>query len=193
MEEKQLSEDLKFMRSVIERTHRQIDPEAPSMITWGLVCLVMYPSVQLLVAMHLYKWIYPMAYTCVAIGVSLSFWFGHRVSKREKRYGFVSRIRKQINWVWGILVINGLFWSWLATYKHWNPYFSGFLWAAIYGFGLSMMGILHSKEWLFGGIAIFIAILVAYVVKVNAYIILGIVMGLACIIPAIIVHKNYLK
>ena len=29
--------------------------------------------------------------------------------------------------------------------------------------------------------------------NLNAYIILGIVMGLGCIIPAIIVHKNYLK
>ena len=69
----------------------------------------------------------------------------------------------------------------------------GFLWAAIYGFGLSMMGILHTKEWLFGGIAIFIAILVAYFVKTNAYIILGVAMGLGCIIPAIIVHINYLN
>ena len=68
-----------------------------------------------------------------------------------------------------------------------------FLWAVLVGFGLSAMGILSSKEWLFGGIAIFIAILAASIIKVHAYVILGIVMGMACIIPAIIAQRNYRK
>ena len=76
-----------------------------------------------------------------------------------------------------------------------NIYFGdlAFLWAAIFGFGLSIMGILSSKEWLFGWIAIFIAILAASIMKEHAYVILGIVMGLACIIPAIIAQRNYRK
>ena len=111
---------------------------------------------------------------------------------REKREGLISHLSKQIGWLWCILVINAAIWNGIGLFR--DPFCGpGFLLAAIYGFGLCMMGILHSKEWLFGGIAIFIAILIAYFVKTNAYIILGIAMGLGCIIPAVIVHKNYLK
>jgi hypothetical protein len=191
-EEKKLAENLQFMRLAIEKTRRDFDPEAPVMVVWGLVCMIGFPATQFLATPQLGKWIWPMWVILWLIGVSVSICSGVRVTRRERKDGLISQLSKQIGWLWCILVVNGTIWALIGLFK---DYFGGpgFLWAAIYGFGLSMMGILHSKEWLFGGIAIFIAILVAYVVKVHAYVILGIVMGLACIIPAIIVHKNYLK
>jgi hypothetical protein len=131
-----VDEDLKFIRSVIEKTYRAFDPGSWIYIVWGLI--------------------------------------------------------------WYILLLNGTVWSAMALQ---GGYFDelvcfselDFLWTVIFGFGLSIMGILSSKEWLFGGIAIFIAILAASFIKEHAYVILGIVMGLACIVPAIIAKRNYRK
>jgi len=190
MEEKQLAEDLKFMRSMIERTHREIDPEAPVMIVWGLICMIGYPATQFLATPQLYKWMWPMWTILWVIGVSVTIYSGVKVARRERQSGLVSQLSKQIGWIWLILVVNGTIWTLMGLFK---DYFGGpgFLWAAIYGFALSIMGILYSKEWLYGGIAIFIAILAAFVIKFHAYVVLGIVMGLGCIIPALIAQKRW--
>ncbi len=113
-----------------------------------------------------------------------------RVSKRQKAQGMVSHIWKQLNWVWLILLPNAVLWSILGLFKDCfgSP---GFLWAAVYAIALSMTGIIYSKEWLFGGIAIFIGIIVASFVRPYSYLILGTVMSLACIIPAIIAHRCF--
>ena len=37
MEDKELAENLGFMRLVVEKTHTEIDPESGVMIVWGLV------------------------------------------------------------------------------------------------------------------------------------------------------------
>ena len=188
--EKKLVEDLQFMRLAIEKTHRQIDPGAYGMITWGFICMILYPAIQIMVTMHLYKWIYPTAYSLPAIGVILNFWFGYKLTRREKESGFVSHISKQIGWIWGILVVNGMFWCFLSIKQQWNPYFPGYLWAWIYASALSATGIIYSKEWLLGGIAIFITMAIGVFFLSYSYYFLGPVMGLACIIPSIIALRR---
>jgi hypothetical protein len=69
----------------------------------------------------------------------------------------------------------------------------GFLWAMVYSIALSMIGIIYSREWLFGGIGIFVGMVVAFIIKDYAYLILGLAMGLGCIIPAIFAQRNYRK
>ncbi len=192
MEEKELNENLEFMRLAIEKTHREIDPEALSMIVWGLVCMVIYFGIHFLAINKMFNWIPYVLFPSLAIGGIVGVISSYRVSKRQKSRGMVSHIWKQLNWVWLILLPNAMLWSALGLFK---DYFGGpgFLWAAVYAIALSMTGILYSKEWLFGGIAIFIAIIVAFFIKLYSYLILGAVMGLACIIPAIIAQRRYLR
>lgn len=193
VEEQEISaEDVRFMRSVVEKTHRQIDPEAISMITWGLVCIVIYVGTYFLVIYQMYNLMPYFLFTSLAVGGTIGAVSSYKVAKRQKAEGAVSHIWKQINWVWLILLPNAVLWSILGLFRDsfGGP---GFLWAAIYAIALSMTGILHSKEWLFGGIAIFIAIIVAFFAKPYSYLILGTVMGLACIIPTIIAQRNYRK
>ena len=131
------------------------------MIGWGMVCLIGYPVAQFMSTPQLYKWAFLIWGILLLIGLSVSIISGVRVSRREKREGLISHLSKQIGWIWCILVINAAIWNVIGLFR--DPFGGpGFLWAAIYGFALSIMGILHSKEWLFGGIAIFIAILFAY-------------------------------
>ena len=189
-EQNLVPDDLKFIRSMVERTHREIDPEAFSMITWGLVCIVIYTACHFLVKPQTYKWAYCILALSLAVGGTVGFVSSYRVSKRQKAQGMVSHIWKQLNWVWYILLPNAVIWTCLGLFR--DPFGApGFLWAAVYAIALSMTGIIYSKEWLFGGISIFIAIIVAFFVRPYSYLILGAVMGLACIIPAIIAHRRF--
>ena len=102
----------------------------------------------------------------------------------------ISKLSKQIYWIFIILSANGIIWTCLDLFRDHIGGF-GFLWTAICGIELSMIGILYSKEWLIGGIAIFAGIVAAYFTEPYAYVILGIVTGLACIVPAAISQRNY--
>ena len=189
-----VAEDLKFIRSVIEKTYRAVDPGSWIYIVWGLIFLIGYPATQyFLTTPQLYDFILPVWSILCVIAASITIFNGIIAEKREKRNGVISQLSKQISLVWFILFYNGIAWSamWLVFKVSFGEL--AFLWAVIFGFGLSIMGILSSKEWLFGGIAIFVAILTASFIKEYAYVILGIVMGLACIIPAIIAKRNYRK
>ena len=183
-------DDLKFIRAMVERTHREIDPEAFSMITWGLVCMVIYFGIYFLAIHKMFNCMPYVLFPSLAVGGIVGGISSYRVSKRQKAQGMVSHIWKQLNWVWLILLPNAVLWSILGLFK---DYFGGpgFLWAAVYAIALSMTGIIYSKEWLFGGIAIFISIIAAFFIKPYSYLILGTVMGLACIIPAIIAHLRF--
>lgn len=191
MNQNQMADDLKFIRSMAERTQRQIDPRAPIIITWGVICLLGYPASQWLAIHQYFEQISWLWLGLGLLGAVLSMFFAHQIHKQEINRGVKSYISKQIALVWIILVSNGIVWTLLGIFH--NPHQSpgpGFIWAALYGIGLSMMGILYSKEWFISGIAIFIAIVFATFARPYASIILGITMGLGCIIPGVIAQQR---
>ncbi len=193
MEEKELNENLQFMRSAIEKTRRDFDPEAPVMIVWGLVCMIGYWAIYFLVKQHLYKWIWPVYLPLLAIGICVTVVSGIRVSKRQKKAGLVPRISNQIGCVWMIVLAHGFVWSTLGLFFGFfgGRDFLGFLWAMVYSIALSMTGIIYSKEWLWGGIGIFAGMVAAFIIKDYSLLILGFAMGAGCIIPAIIAHRRF--
>ena len=187
-----LAGDLKFMRSVLERTYRLYDPRWPVMIIWGLIFLIGLPATQYFLATpQLKDFVQPMWIIMWVIGAAVGIFDGIRCEIREKKTGYVSRLSNQLGLIWFILLLNGSVWS-IGPF---SVFFGkqAFLWAAIFGFGLSVSGILSSKEWLFGGVTIFISILAASIIEEYAYVILGIAIGLGCIVPAIVAQRNYRK
>lgn len=191
-EQKTAADDLKFMRSVIEKTCRKIDPGWQIMVVWGLIIMIGFPVAYFLKTRQLDTWKQPIYLLLIAISFCVAVYFGAKATMRERKAGLISKLSKQIYCIWFILLANGILWTCLGLFKDHIGGF-GFLWAAVYGIALSMMGILYSREWLYGGITIFAGIIVAYFTEPYAYYILGIVMGLACMIPAIIAQRNYHK
>lgn len=187
-----LAGDLKFMRSVIEKTYRLYDPRWPVMIIWGLIFLTGLPATQyFLAAPQLKDFVQPMWIILWVIGAAVGIFDGIRCEVREKKTGYVSKVSNQLGLIWFILLLNASVWS-IEPFSAFVGK-QAFLWAAIFGFGLFVSGILSSKEWLFGGVAILISILAASIIKEYAYVILGVAIGLGCIIPAIVVQINYRK
>ena len=191
-EEQKTADDLKFIRSVIEKTCRKIDPGWPIIVAWGLIIMIGFPVAYFLKTHQLDTWKWPIYLLLLAISFCVATYFGAKATMRERKAGLITQLSKQIYWIWFILLANGILWTCLGLFKDHIGGF-GFLWTAIYGIALSMMGILYSREWLYGGIAIFAGIIAASFTEPYAYVILGVVTGLACIIPAIIAQRNYRK
>ena len=187
------AEDLKFIRSMIEKTQRVFPPGSAFMVVFGLIFMIGFPATQyLLTKPTLYEVIQPMWIILWVVGAATAIFNGIRSELRQQQAGLFPQLSKQIGLVWYILLLNGTAWSALRLFDIRFAELT-FLWAAILGFGLSIMGILSSKEWLIGGITVLISILAASIAKEHSYVILGIVMGFACIIPAIIAQNNYRK
>lgn len=188
MEPAQLNEDLRFIRSMVERTQSRIDPGAPFLITWGLICLVGFPLSGWLQETGRADQVNALWLILALVGASLSSLFGYRIARRRQSEGVSSYISKQIGWVWWLLVPNGIVWSALASSL--DPKLGVFVWAGVYGIGLAMMGILYSKEWLLAGIGVFVAIPMAALLRPHSSTILGVMMGLGCIVPALIALRR---
>ena len=194
-EQKIAADDLKFMRSAIEKTYKQVNPDTHTMIMWGLVCIISYPAIHFLIKFRLFKWIWAAFLPLVAFGLCYIFITFFIVTKRDKNAGFIPLLRKQLTWVWIIImVLHGLTWSILGTaFNNYCAGDPGFLFAILFSIALCITGVFHSKEWLFGGIGIFVGALLAFFIKDYGYIILGLATGAGLIIPAIIVQRNYNK
>lgn len=187
--QKNCAEDLQFMRSAIEKTRRDFDPGTAIFITWGLLCLIGYTATHFLIAQQTYAKINTVWLSLYGVGVPLSIFFGYRLSKRQNISGFVPYIYIQIGWIWCITVASGII---FGTFWFGRNFVSdiNFLWAWIYAISLSMTGVVYSKEWLIGGIGIFIGMLAAVFFKQYAYLILGFAMCAGCVIPSLITQKR---
>ena len=194
-EEKIAADDIKFMRSVVEKTYKQVNPDTHTMIMWGVICLITYPAIHFLIKNQLFKWIWVVFLPLVAIGLCYIFVTWILINKREKKAGFISYLKRQIALVWVvIMVMHGLTWSILGTaFNNYCAGDPGFLFAILFSIALSITGIFHSKEWLYGGMLIFVGTLLAFFINDYSCFILGLATGAGLIIPAIIVQKNYSK
>jgi len=188
-EQKTVADDLRFMRLAIEKTRRDFDPGTAIFITWGLLCLIGYTATHFLIAHQDYAKINTVWFSLYGIGVPLSMFFGYRISKRQEYRGIVPYIYIQIGWIWGLMITSGIL---FGTFGLGRSFFNDihFLWAWIYAISLSMTGIVYSKEWLMGGIGIFIGMLAAVFLKQYAYLILGFAMCAGCVIPSLITQKR---
>jgi hypothetical protein len=193
-EQKADANDLKFMKTVIEKTYKQVTPDTSSMIMWGIICLIGYFSIHFLVKNQLFKWTWTV-FLPVTAGLCYMFITLYLIDKREKKAGFVSVLKRQITWVWMvIMVMHGLTWSVLAiAFNNYCIGDPGFLFAILFSIALSITGIFHSREWLYGGIGIFIGTLLAFFIKDYSYIILGTATAGGLIIPAIMIQRIYHK
>ena len=189
-----VANDIKFMRSVVERMSRQVKPDVHIMIACGLVCMIAYAVLYFLKTNQLDKWIWPVglsATTVLFIYVLISI---AGIAKAEKNAGFISHLKRQVTLVWIFIMLHGIAWTISPLLS--NNYCGGdpaFLWAMLFSIGLVVLGIFHSREWLWGGIGIFVVMILTYFLGNVGYLILGLAIGAGLIIPAIVVQRNFRK
>ena len=187
-------DDIKFMRSVVDKMSRQVKPDVHIMIVCGLTCMVLYATLYFFKTRQLDKWIWPVGLSLTAVLFIYALISLIRIAKAEKKAGFISHLKRQVTLVWIFIMLHGL--AWTISPVLFNNFCGGdpaFLWAMLFSIGLVVLGIFHSKEWLFGGIGIFAVMMLTYFLGNIGYLILGLAVGAGLIIPAIIVQRNFRK
>ena len=189
-----LNDNLRYMRSVVEKADRQVRPEGYVLTACGLICLTCYTAVHFLLKSEWQKWLLPVYLTLMVILLGYTFFALSHGAKRQKREGYVPQMPRQVTAIWLIVASHIIVWSILGVVL--NNYCGGdpgFIGAMGLSIALSATGILYSKEYLYGGLCIFACMFLTYFVKDYGYIILGIATATGCIVPELICRWKYNK
>jgi hypothetical protein len=189
-----VADDIKFMRSMVERMSRQVKPDINIMVACGLICMIAYAVLYFLKRSQLDRWIWPMGLSVTTVLFIYGFISLVRIARDEKKAGFISHLKRQVTFVWIFIMLHGL--AWTISPVVFDNFCGGdpaFLWAMLFSIGLVVLGVFHSREWLFGGIGIFAVMILTYFLGNVGYLVLGLAIGAGLIIPAIIVQRNFRK
>ena len=189
-----VADDIKFMRSVVERTDRQVRPEGYVLTACGLICLTCYTAVHFLLKSKQQKWLLPVYLTLMVILLGYTFFALTHGTKRQKREGYVPQMPRQLTTIWFIVALHIIAWSILGivlnNYCGGDP---GFIAAMGLSIALSTTGILYSREYLYGGLCIFACMFLTYFVQDYGYVILGIATATGCVVPELICRRKFDK
>jgi len=90
------ADDIKFMRLVIDKTCRKIDPGWPSMIAWGLIILIGFPVLYFLKIHQFDNWLWRIQWLLVVAGFSISAYFVAQAIMYERKAGIISKLSKKV-------------------------------------------------------------------------------------------------
>ena len=180
------AQDLQYIRGLIERTDRRIDPHAFHYVHWGAIVLVWYP---------LAKWFEihgnaaAMAWVglaAVALGTTLSLVREMRLREAPRLEAENTYVSTQIMLATFVSIGGGVF---LSAFSPAFGFIDGpnipTLWGLVYATMASMIGIVYRRAFLYAGAFIFLASLVAIALPQWNGFIVGPAMGLGMIIPGI--------
>jgi MFS family permease len=185
------TKDLEYIRTVLARAHRRIDPHAFHFVHWGAIVLAQFPLANLLDQQGRKEWLLPLGVSALVLGSLLSAFREIRLSRRPRLPGEDSFIGLQIQqsvWVCiGAAIVVNI--AGPAT---------GFIqgdrvpvvWGIAYAAMAAMVGIVYSREYLWSGMAIFAGSILAMALPGIAGFILGPFMGLGMIVPGVMAERR---
>ncbi|RKY86427.1 hypothetical protein DRQ09_06185 [candidate division KSB1 bacterium] len=190
-------EDLKIIRNIIDRTKEAIDPGASILILWGILVFIGNIITHFILINKISSNYIGYTWWSIAItGFIISMFMGYKIGLRRYKYGFNHYISRQLALVWTIIIPTGIVWTIIGPHFNIFTYESAsvsVLWSMLYSIGIYTMGIFYSKEFLFGGIAIFLGTILSVIFIEIHCIIIGIFTGGGTTIPAIIAHRRFNK
>ena len=183
--------DLAYIKAVAVRTERRIDPHAFHFVHWGAIVLVWFPLAN---AFEQRGNLTAYALTGAAallLGILLSVWGERRLAATPRLEADNTFIGDQVGLVAALCVGAGIVLSALG------PAFQFIagrdvptVWGFAYATMAAMTGVVYRREFLWAGAAIFLgAVLAMAFPQWNGYI-LGPVMGLGLIIPALAAERR---
>jgi len=191
-EKNQALEDIKLIKDMMDRTRKAIDPSAPIFILWGILVVLGNTATHFLAKnVEYHSYIGIMWAVIVFFGMTCSAYIGYKIGRRSHTVGMDYRAGNRIGLIWSILVPVGFAWSFLGPYYDiFKPEFTSVLWAILYSIGIYIMGIFYSKEFIIGGIVIFIGSILSVIFYDYHNLIIAAFMGGGTLYPSIIAQKR---
>lgn len=178
--------DLAFIREVVARTQRRIDPHAFHYVHWGAIVLVWFPLGNLLSARGRLDLLAALGAAALLLGAALSVGRELRLRGRPRLAAQETFVAQQVRQITAATIGAGLLLSALAPA---TGFVAGpdvpIIWGFVYATLASMIGVVYERDFRIAGAAIFVASLVAVVFRDHAGYVLGPVMGLGMIVPGL--------
>ncbi len=190
MDARTAENDLAFLRSVLERTQRRVDPHAFHFVSWGAIVLVWYPLQNFLDLRGLAGGWIVMA-VALALGIAISAFGEWRISRRAQTPAEDTVFARQVMFaVWGALV-PAILLSFLGPMLKLFPEDRiPIVWGLAYAAMAWMVGVVYTAEFRWGAAWIFAGVITAMVVPDYAGIVLGPTMGLGILVPGLVAMRR---
>ena len=187
------SNDLMYIREVLERTRSRIDPHAWQFVWWGTIVLLWYPTHNLMQLNLLPDWRFSLFVVALTVGLIGSGLFGWRMS-RQRLTAANTFISRQIGIIVSSCVGAAILLNVVAPLAGILP---GKLVPLIWGFAYAHIafgvGVVYSREYLVSAAVIFAGCIGAMFRPEFNGLILGPCMGLGMIVPGVISERRVRK
>ncbi|MHC4161810.1 MAG: hypothetical protein ACYSUM_06735 [Planctomycetota bacterium] len=183
--------DLEFIKEIMQRTHRRIDPHTFHFIIWGTLVLFVYPLLNWLGQQENFAAMRWIGIAALAVGMVLSTVTEIRLSRKPRLTGENTFVAKQVAMIVfaNIGLASVLSALGPATGLIPGPYVP-VLWGFVYANMAYMVGVVYAREYLFAGAVICVGAILALVMPEYGGFILGPFMGLGMIIPALMAERR---
>jgi hypothetical protein len=183
--------DAEFLRELLARTRRRIDPHAFHFVWWGAIVIVWYP---------LTAWLQARGWTTAALGVGIgslllgvlgSVVLEARLRGRSRLPGEDSAVGDRVGRVVAGNIAAGAILSVVAPA---TGFVAGpmvpVLWGLVYASLAFHVGILYSREFTWSGAFILVGTCVSMALGPDCPYLLGPVMGLGMIVPGLLAERR---
>jgi len=186
MESRSARDDLSFIKQIIGRTHRLIDPHAFHFVHWGGIVLIWYPLSNLFTDLGRLDWLLPLGIAAIGLGTVLSSVREMRLGRRPRLEGENTFVGRQVIWILASsLGVAGV----LSGLAPATGFIEGpdvpIIWGLAYANMAFMIGVVYTRDFLVAGIFIFLGSVAAMLFQDQSGYILGPVMGLGLIVPGV--------
>jgi len=191
MEHTDTTDDIRFIRQVLERTQARIDPHAFHFVLWGALVLVCYPLTnwfELMGRGDLGTW---AGLGMLAVGTLGSWLLEARLKSRSRLEGENTFVSRQV-----VLLV--FYHIGVAAFLTAAGPISGFipgpfvplLWGFTYASMMYTIGVVYTREYLLAGFVILLGTVISLFLVRYAGMILGPFMGLGAIIPGVLAERR---
>lgn len=185
------AQDLDFIRDVVQRTDRRVDPHAFHYVHWGAIVLLWYPLSNWFQLQDNRTAMFVLGVAAGVLGGLLSTVREIRLQKKPRLEGENTFLSNQMMLVTFASIGGGIVLSAIG------PAF-GFidgpdvpiLWGVVYANMAVMLGIIYRRAFLYAGLFIFAGTVAAIIVPQYSGFILGPSMGLGMIVPGLQAEKR---
>jgi MFS family permease len=191
MESNAAAEDLQYIRRIMDRAGRSIDPHLFHLVHWGAIVLLWYPAENLLERAGHSSLEVALGGVALLLGAVLSATLEFRLKGRPRLEGGNPHVERQVLFaVFGPLVLGTILSALGPATGFIEGPFIPCLWGLVYALIAYGVGIVYTPEWIWAGAFIFAGTIAAILVSGFAGIILGPTMGLGMIVPGIIAERR---
>jgi hypothetical protein len=178
--------DLAFIREVVARAQRRIDPHAFHFVHWGAIVLVWYPAGNAAQQAGRLDLLALLGGLALLLGFGLSLVRELRLRRRPRLAAQEAFVARQVQQITFASIAAGILLSALGPA---SGVVEGpdvpIVWGLVYATMSYMTGVVYERDFRVAGVAIFAGTLLAMVFRERAGYILGPCMGLGMIVPGL--------